>query len=101
VPINYFILPIFLKIMLKHSPWNNSLRLFRGTLDRIIVTMEFGTISEYIAVANILEQKASFLRYEADQLLSNRAEVPTLERGFERSPYVIDSGRGRLSSIAD
>jgi hypothetical protein len=85
--------------MIQNSPWNNSLRLFRGTLDRVVVNMEFGTIHEYIAVANILEQKAQFLRYEADELLRSRAEVQTECRGFERSASLIENDRGRLSSI--
>jgi hypothetical protein len=86
--------------MIKNSPWNNSLRLFRGTLDRVVVNMEFRTIHEYIAVANILESKAKFLRYEADELLRKSAEVPTQCQCFERSDLLIESGRGRLSSIA-
>jgi hypothetical protein len=46
-----------------------------------------------------LEQKAQFLRYEADELLRSRAEVQTECRGFERSASLIENDRGRLSSI--
>ena len=83
-----------------NSPWNDRLGLFRKTLDKIIEHLNFRTIHEYNTIANILESKAMFLRYEADELLRDRTEVQTEDRGFERSGQLIDSGRGRLPTIS-
>jgi hypothetical protein len=86
---------------MQYFPWIDRLRIFQSTLDRVIVHLEFRSVHEYNTVAKVLEQKAAFLRMEADELLSGKAEVPPECHGFERSGQLIASDRGRLSSIAD
>jgi hypothetical protein len=84
---------------MQYFPWVDRLKIFRSTLDRIISHLEFRSVHEYNTAARVLEEKAAFLRLEADELLRGRAEVPPECQGFERSGQLIDNGRGRLSSI--
>jgi hypothetical protein len=86
---------------MQHFPWIDRLKIFKSTLDRIVVHLEFRSVHEYNTAARVLEEKAAFLRLEADELLHGRAEVPPECHGFERSGQLIDNGRGRLSTIAD
>ena len=65
-------------------------------VDRIIFHLEFRSVHEYNSVANVLEQKALFLRFEADELLSGKAEVPTEEQALRRSGSLIDSDDERV-----
>jgi hypothetical protein len=54
-------------------------RIFGKILDRVIYHLEFKTCHDYNAIAKILEARALYLRHEADELLSDDAEVPTKE----------------------
>ena len=80
-------------------PWNDRLSLFRKTLDRIIIHLEFRSPHEYNTIAKILEDKAQFLRYEADELLHSKAEVPTKGRALRRSASLIENDEERDLSI--
>ncbi len=80
-------------------PWNDRLSLFRKTLDRIIIHLEFRTPHEYNTIAKILEQKAQFLRYEADELLHSKAEVPMNSQALRRSASLIENDEERDLSI--
>ncbi len=84
---------------MQYLPWNERLQVFKGTLDRIVSILNFRSPHEYNSIAKILEDKAKFLRYEADELLSKTAEVPTEEQALKRSASLIASDRGRLSTI--
>jgi hypothetical protein len=84
---------------MQYFAWIDRLKIFQGTLDRVVAHLEFRSVHEYNTAAKVLEQKAEFLRLEADELLRGKAEVPPECQGFERSGQLIASDRGRLSSI--
>ena len=62
---------------LNYIPWTDRLQAFRKTLDHAVFQLKFQTSHEYNAIAKILETRALYLRYEADELLSEKAEVQT------------------------
>jgi len=62
---------------MNHLSRHEKLILFRKTLDRLIEKLGFRTGHEYNAIAKILEERSIYLRFQADELLSGRAEVPT------------------------
>lgn len=54
-------------------------QLFGKALDRLVIIFVFESGHDYNAVAKILEARALYLRFCADELLSENTEVPTKE----------------------
>lgn len=55
------------------------IQIFGKALDRLVINLGFESGHDYNAIAKILEARAFYFRFHANELLSDDTEVPTKE----------------------